>query len=80
MGEGPGFSPRRLGFASGRGTEHGTPQPVLAGWESADEYGQGGASCEDVRAGQAVGLSPRTAMKYIHAAHPHRSQSDPIVS
>ncbi|MFF3713999.1 hypothetical protein [Streptomyces phaeochromogenes] len=26
------------------------------------------------------GLSPRTAMKYIHAAHPHRSQSDPIMS
>ncbi|MEV6512817.1 hypothetical protein AB0M61_42825 [Streptomyces sp. NPDC051642] len=26
------------------------------------------------------GLSPRTAMKYIPAAHPHRSQSDPIVS
>ncbi|GGN34055.1 site-specific integrase [Streptomyces fuscichromogenes] len=24
------------------------------------------------------GLSPRTAMKYIHAAHPHRSQPDPI--
>ncbi|MEU9959756.1 hypothetical protein [Streptomyces sp. NPDC050982] len=26
------------------------------------------------------GLSPRTAMQYIHAAHPHRSQSDPITS
>ncbi|MCT9114477.1 hypothetical protein N4G69_55385, partial [Streptomyces mirabilis] len=26
------------------------------------------------------GLSPRAAMKYIHAAHPHRSQSDPIMS
>jgi hypothetical protein len=24
------------------------------------------------------GLSPRTAMKYIHAAHPHRSQPAPI--
>jgi hypothetical protein len=26
------------------------------------------------------GLSPRTAMKYIHAAHPHRSQRDPSTS
>ena len=26
------------------------------------------------------GLSPRTAMKYIHAAHPHRGRPDPITS
>src|SRR3954466_11141009 len=54
MGEKWRFSPRHLGFTSVRGTEHGTPQPVLVGRESAYEYGQGGASCEDVRAGQAV--------------------------
>ena len=54
MGEGGGSRHAVSASRSARGAEHGTPQPVLAGRESAHEYGQGGASCEDVRAGQAV--------------------------